>query len=83
MKSVDEISRGIEELESNEDLARVTGEAIQKTAKIGRKAWEALFEMLDSDEQSVEEIELQFGSWIDKRAQDAADADTEESESDD
>lgn len=78
---VQEISSGIEELESNEDLARVAGEALQCIAKRGRKAFEALFEMLDSDGDSAEEIDMFFGEWADKRAREAEAEAGEEDES--
>lgn len=72
---VEKISEAIEELSSNEDLARVAGEALQLISKRGRKAWEALFEMIASDEDSVEEIESNLGEWIDSRALAREDAD--------
>lgn len=71
MSSNDRIQRIIDatsEVESNEELARVTGEALLQIARIGRSAWEELFEMLDSSERGEHRGEIKefFRDWLDR-----------------
>ena len=71
MSSNDRVQRIIDatsEVENNEELARVTGEALLLIASRGRSAWEKLFEFLDSaDEDSADEVMEFFHDWCNER----------------
>lgn len=56
------------EVENDEELARVTGEALLLVASRGRSAWEELFEMLDSSERGEHRGEIKefFRDWLDR-----------------
>lgn len=68
MTSNDRVQRIIDatsEVENNEELGRICGEALLQIARAGQSAWEALFEFLDSaDESDREEIEAWLDSWL-------------------
>lgn len=71
MTSNDRVQRIIDatsEVENNQELARVTGEALLLVASRGRDAWEELFEMLDSSEQGEHRGEIKefFRDWLDR-----------------
>lgn len=71
MTSNDRVQRIIDatsEVENNQELARVTGEALLLVASRGRDAWEELFEVLDSSEQGEHRGEIKefFRDWLDR-----------------
>lgn len=67
MTSNDRVQRIIDaigEVESDEELARVVGEALLQVVRSGQNAWEALFEMLDSQgENQRDELKARFFEW--------------------
>jgi len=71
MSSNDRVQRIIDatsEVENNEELARITGEALLQIALAGRRAWEALFEFLDSaDADTADEVSEFFSGWCNER----------------
>lgn len=64
MNDITKICNEIASVEPTEDLARLTGEALQLIAKRGRQGWEALFEMVNSldNADEINECLAEFAS---------------------